>query len=156
MGDNSPHSREGPLPAGCGRTPLAAGENHYTRFELHRLIEDGAVTILQPNLSKTGGITEGQRIAALASAWKLPIHPHTSVTGLNMAATVHFLCAIDNGGYFEADVSQYNPFRRELCSASFKVEEDGTVLPLEGPGNGVEVDEAVLSAFPVIDGRGYV
>ena len=120
------------------------------------MIEDGAVTILQPNLSKTGGITEGQRIAALASAWKLPIHPHTSVTGLNMAATVHFLCAIDNGGYFEADVSQYNPFRRELCSASFKVEEDGTVLPLEGPGNGVEVDEAVLSAFPVIDGRGYV
>ncbi|HTS53859.1 MAG TPA: mandelate racemase/muconate lactonizing enzyme family protein, partial [Burkholderiales bacterium] len=49
--------------------PLAAGENHYTRFEFNRLIEDGSVTILQPDLSKTGGITEALRIAHLASAW---------------------------------------------------------------------------------------
>ncbi|MGH6631480.1 MAG: mandelate racemase/muconate lactonizing enzyme family protein, partial [Burkholderiales bacterium] len=46
-----------------GRTPLAAGENHYTRFEFNRVIEDGAITILQPDLSKTGGITEALRIA---------------------------------------------------------------------------------------------
>ena len=91
-----------------GRTPLAAGENHYTRFEFDRVIEDGAITILQPDLSKTGGITEALRIAALASAWKLPIHPHSSMTGLNHAATIHFLAAIDNGGYFEGDVSQAN------------------------------------------------
>src|SRR6185503_7009704 len=32
-----------------GRTPLAAGENHYTRFEFNRVIEDGAITILQPD-----------------------------------------------------------------------------------------------------------
>ena len=37
---------------GWGRTPLAAGENHYTRFEFHRIIEDGNITILQPDLSK--------------------------------------------------------------------------------------------------------
>ena len=64
-----------------GRTPLAAGENHYTRFEFNRVIEDGAITILQPDLSKCGGITEALRIAALASSWKLPIHPHSSMTG---------------------------------------------------------------------------
>ena len=34
------------------------GENHFTRFEFNRVIEDGAITILQPDLSKTGGITE--------------------------------------------------------------------------------------------------
>ena len=50
--------------AGFGSVPLAAGENHYTRFEFHRLIEDGVITILQPDLSKTGGITEALRIAA--------------------------------------------------------------------------------------------
>src|SRR5262249_25705889 len=70
------------------RLPLAAGENHYTRFEFTRLIEDGAVTILQPDLSKTGGVTEGLRIAALAGAYKLPVPPPTSMTGLNMAATI--------------------------------------------------------------------
>ncbi len=87
-----------------GRIPLAAGENHYTRFEFHRLIEDGAVSILQPDLSKCGGITEAMRIAALGSAWKLPVCPHTSLTGLNMAATIHVLASLENAGYFEADV----------------------------------------------------
>ena len=63
---------------------------------------------------KTGGVTEALRIAALASAWKLSINPHTSLTGLNMAASIHLLAAIDNGGYFEGDVSKGNLFRDRL------------------------------------------
>ncbi|MGI9336533.1 MAG: mandelate racemase/muconate lactonizing enzyme family protein [Gammaproteobacteria bacterium] len=140
----------------CGRTPLAAGENHYTRFEFHRVLEDGAITILQPDLSKTGGITEGLRIAALASTWKLGINPHTSLTGLNVAACIHLLCSIDNAGYFEADLSRHNPLRDELTSWQAEIAPDGTVSPPEGPGLGVEVDEAALEAFPLIDGPGYV
>jgi L-alanine-DL-glutamate epimerase-like enolase superfamily enzyme len=139
-----------------GRTPLAAGENHYTRFEFHRLIEDGHVTVIQPDLSKTGGITEGLRIAALASAWKLSINPHTSLTGLNVAATIHLLCSIDNAGYFEADISAHNPFRDQLCSWQAQVDGDGNVHPPEAPGLGVEIDEAMLAEFPLIDGPGYV
>jgi len=139
-----------------GRTPLAAGENHYTRFEFNRVIEDGAITILQPDLSKTGGITEALRIAALASSWKLPIHPHTSMTGINMAATIHFLAAIENGGYFEADISKNNLFRDKLVSTPYRVDKDGNVAPLEAPGIGVEVDEGFLKAHPVIEGPAYV
>src|SRR4051812_27053066 len=139
-----------------GRLPLAAGENHYTRFEFNRVIEDGAITILQPDLSKTGGITEALRIAALASSWKLPIHPHTSMTGLNMAATIHFLAAIDNGGYFEADISKNNLFRDKLVSTPYEIDADGNVLPLEAHGLGVEVDEGFLQAHPVIEGPAYV
>src|SRR3954464_13627913 len=139
-----------------GRLPLAAGENHYTRFEFNRVIEDGAITILQPDLSKTGGITEALRIAALASSWKLPVHPHTSMTGLNMAATIHFLAAIDNGGYFEGDVSKNNLFRDELVSKPYEVGSDGCVRPLEGAGLGLEVNEKFLAAHPVIEGPGYV
>jgi len=140
---------------GYGRTPLAAGENHYTRFEFNRVIEDGAITILQPDLSKTGGITEALRIAALASAWKLPIHPHSSMTGLNHAATIHFLCAIDNGGYFEGDVSKANRFRDELVANPGQIDKDGNVWPLEKPGLGLEVDEAFLAKHPPIEGPGY-
>ncbi|MCP5151175.1 MAG: mandelate racemase/muconate lactonizing enzyme family protein [Ectothiorhodospiraceae bacterium] len=139
-----------------GRTPLAAGENHYTRFEFHRLLEDGVVTVVQPDLSKTGGITEGMRIAAMASAWKLRINPHTSLTGLNVAASIHMLCSIDNPGYFEADVSRHNPFRDQLTDWQAEVDADGNVRPPSGPGLGVEIDEAALAAFPVIDGPGYV
>ena len=57
-----------PSLAGYGRLPLAAGENHYTRFEFSRVIEDRVITIIQPDISKTGGVTEALRIAALASA----------------------------------------------------------------------------------------
>ncbi len=49
-----------------GSTPLAAGENHFTRFEFTRLIEDRAVSFVQPDLSKTGGVTEAMRIAGMA------------------------------------------------------------------------------------------
>lgn len=142
--------------ARLGRTPLAAGENHYTRFEFHRLIEDRAIRVLQPDLSKTGGPTEALRIAAMASAWKLPINPHSSATGINMAATIHYLCAIDNGGYFEADVARENLFRDQLCSQPFDLDDQGCVRPLEKPGIGVEVDEDFIKAHPVIEGPCYV
>jgi len=140
-----------------GQLPLAAGENHYTRFEFDRIIEDGSITILQPDLSKTGGITEALRVAALASTWKLPIHPHTSMTAINMAASVHFLAAIENAGYFEADVSRNNLFRDALVDkAPFSVDAEGCTRPLESPGIGLEVDEAFLAAHPVIEGAAYV
>ena len=78
------------------------------------------------------------------------------MTGLNMAASIHFLAAIDNGGYFEADVSRQNLFRDALTSRPYEVGSDGCVRPLETPGIGVEVDEAFLAAHPLIDGPSYV
>lgn len=142
--------------ASYGRTPLAAGENHYTRFEFQRMLDDGVISILQPDLSKTGGITEGLRIAAMGSAYKLRINPHTSATGLNMAATLHFLASIDNGGYYEADASTENLFRDQLTTRVGEVGGDGLVHTPEGPGLGVEVDETFIASHPVIDGPGYV
>jgi L-alanine-DL-glutamate epimerase-like enolase superfamily enzyme len=142
--------------AGFGSVPLAMGENTYTRFEFTRIIEDGVIQILQPDLSKAGGITEVLRIAAMASAWKLPIHPHTSITGLNMAASIHFLASIENGGYFEADVSKYNPLRDQLMTKPYEIGPDGGVRPLDKPGIGLEVDEEFLAKHPVIEGAGYV
>jgi L-alanine-DL-glutamate epimerase-like enolase superfamily enzyme len=142
--------------AALGQVPLAAGENHFTRFEFNRLIEEGAVQIMQPDLSKAGGITEVQRIAAMASAEKLSINPHTLATGLNMAASIHFLCAIDNPGYFEADVAKENLFRDLLTSRPDRIDAQGCVSPPEGPGLGIEVDEGFLASHPLIDGPAYV
>lgn len=139
-----------------GKTPLAAGENHYTRFEFQRLIDDGAVSILQPDLSKTGGLSEGLRIAAMGSAHKLQINPHTSASGLNMAATLHFLASIDNGGFYEADASVENLFRDKLTTRAGVVDASGFARPPEGPGLGVEIDEEFIARHPVIDGPGYV
>lgn len=135
--------------------PIAAGENHYTRWDFARLLEDKAVTIWQPDLSKTGGITEALRIAAMASAFGIALHPHCSATGLNHAATLHFLAALDNGGYFEACVSKFNPLR-DMFGRTFTIGADGCVEPPEAPGIGLAIDEKIFAEFPAIDGPGYV
>jgi len=149
-------SRSYRLAAALGRTPLAAGENHFTRFEFNRLIAEAAVQIIQPDLSKAGGVTEVMRIAAMASAEKLAIHPHTLASGLNMAASLHLLCAIDNPGYFEADVARENLFRDHLTNRPDRLDADGCVRPPEAPGLGIDVDEQFLLAHPVIEGPAYV
>jgi D-galactarolactone cycloisomerase len=142
--------------ATLGSVPLAAGENHFTRFEFTRLIEDRAVSFVQPDLSKTGGVTETMRIAAMAYAWKLSFNPHTSATGINMAATINVLAAVDEPGYFEGDVAKHNPFRDEVGGVPYALDANGCVSPSEKPGIGVEVDEAFVRAHPLIDGPCYV
>lgn len=139
-----------------GHVPLAAGENHFTRFDFTRVLEEGTLGYVQPDLSKGGGITEILRIAAMASAYKISVNPHTSATGLNMAASIHVLCAVDNPGFFEGDVAHHNPFRDEVGGVPYSIGKDGCVLPLERPGIGLEVDEKFIAAHPLIDGPCYV
>jgi len=140
----------------AGRVPLAAGENHYLRFDFERLADDGVVSVWQPDLSKCGGLSEALRIAKLAGERGISIHPHTSVTGLNVAATLHFLAAIPNAGYFEADHSRHNPLRTALCAPVSDIAPTGALQPPSGHGLGVTVDESLLASFPVVRGAGYV
>lgn len=135
--------------------PIAAGENHYGRFEFAQLREAGAVQLWQPDLSKCGGITEGLAIAAMASAYRIPMHTHSSATGINHAATIHFMAAIENSGYFEACVSHFNPLR-DMFGTTFEIGADGCVEPLDKPGIGLEIDESLFAKYPLIDGPGYV
>jgi D-galactarolactone cycloisomerase len=136
--------------------PLAAGENHFTRFEFTRLIEDCAVRFAQPDLSKAGGVTECMRIAAMASAWKISCNPHTSASAINMAVSIHLLASIDNAGYFEGDVTSFNPFRDELGTIPYSLTKDGCVAPLNSPGHGIEVDEQFIACHPLIEGPCYI
>ncbi len=145
------------MAAKLGRVPLAAGENHYTRYEFATLLEDGHVQFVQPDLSKTGGVTESMRIAAMASAQKLTVNPHTSATAINMATTIQFLCAVDNPGYFEGDVTALNPFRDHLADKlPYVLDEAGCVRPHAGVGIGLKIDTQFIAAHPLIEGPCYV
>jgi D-galactarolactone cycloisomerase len=144
------------IASGLTSIPLAAGENHYTRYEFARLVSDESVRVMQPDLSKAGGVTEVMRIAALASAWRMQVCPHSSVTAINQAASIHLLSAVDNAGYFEADVSRGNALREAIGTNPYKIASDGTVEPLDTPGIGIEVDEAFLDSHPYIDGKAFV
>ena len=141
--------------AAFATVPLAAGENLFTRQDFAQLIAAGAVTEIQPDLSKAGGITEGLRIAGMALAEGLDVHPHASMTALNAAATLHFLSAIEGGGWLEADVSRFNPLRDALVSGAPEIGADGCFRATEAPGLGIEVDEDFIREHPPIPGSAY-
>ena len=134
-------------------TPLAAGENHFTRHELRTLISEEVIQFVQADCCKTGGITEILKIAALAGAWHLQFAPHTSASVLSTAAATHVLSEAPNAFIYEADVSAINAFRDEL-GTPFEIV-DGTILAPEAPGLGVQLDEKVIEKYPFIPGASY-
>ena len=134
-------------------TPLAAGENHFTRHELRALIAEQLIEFVQADACKTGGITEILKIAALADTWHLQFAPHTSASVLSTAASVHVLSVAPNAFIYEADVSAINAFRDDL-GPPFVIE-NGTILAPEGPGLGVAVDERLIARYPFIPGASY-
>lgn len=134
-------------------TPLAAGENHFTRHELRALISEQVIQFVQADCCKTGGITEILKIASLAGAWHLQFAPHTSASVLSTAASLHVLSVAPNAFIYEADVSAINAFRDELGTPIEII--DGTISAPEGPGLGVEIDEGLIRKYPFIAGASY-
>jgi L-alanine-DL-glutamate epimerase-like enolase superfamily enzyme len=135
--------------------PLAGGENHFTRYQARQLLETGAVDIVQPDPCKSGGITECKKIADLASAYRRSFAPHTGMSGIDGAACLHLLCAVQNALVYESDCAAFNPFRDELLSGG-PVLVEGHVEPSDAPGLGVAVDESLFDKLPGIPGPCYV
>ncbi|MGE5522359.1 MAG: mandelate racemase/muconate lactonizing enzyme family protein [Rhodospirillaceae bacterium] len=135
--------------------PLAGGENHFTRYQARQLLETGAVDIVQPDPCKSGGITECKKIADLASAYRRSFAPHTGMSGVDGAACLHLLCAVQNALVYESDCAAFNPFRDELVSGG-PVLVEGHVEPTDEPGLGVAVDESLFDKLPGIPGPCYI
>jgi L-alanine-DL-glutamate epimerase-like enolase superfamily enzyme len=69
--------------------PIAGGEHEYTRWGLKQLMDAQAVDVLQPDIYWAGGITEMQKICALASCYDLPVIPH----GHSTPASAHLIAS---------------------------------------------------------------
>lgn len=90
--------------AGFGRlnttiksTRIATGEHEYGRYGFRYLLEANGASIWQPDIQWCGGLTELRRIAAMASAYDIPVIPHGG--GLNGA--IHFTMATVNAPWAE-------------------------------------------------------
>ncbi len=69
--------------------PLAAGERMFSRFDFKRVLEAGGISILQPDLSHAGGITECYKIAGMAEAYDVTLAPHCPLGPIALAACLH-------------------------------------------------------------------
>jgi D-galactarolactone cycloisomerase len=133
--------------------PIAGGECEYGVAGFHQLFNARAVDIAQPDLCACGGLTEGQRIAALARAHFVDVTPHCWGTGIGFAVGLHFLSTVDMlpgrlrmpEPFLEMDRTE-NALREELTPPRFQPV-DGRVTVPDAPGLGVEVDLARLAKF---------
>ena len=68
------------------RIPIATGENDATTFGHAAIIAAGAADIVQPSVTKVGGLGEMKKIAALAAAANVTFVPHSYYFGPGLAA----------------------------------------------------------------------
>ncbi len=130
--------------------PIAAGEEETTRYGFRDLMERGGVSIIQPDLSRCGGITEGWKLAFLAELYGRRIVPHAFSTGVLLATSLQFLAALpESRAPFLEFPQEPSPLFSELTDPAPSLQSDGTVLVPNGPGLGVELREDVLRRYQV-------
>lgn len=126
-------------------TPIATGERMFSRWDFKKLLADGYVDIIQPDLSHAGGITECKKIFAMAEAYDVAVAPHCPLGPIALAACL------------QVDATAYNAFIQEqslgihynagndlldyMEDSSVFSYEDGYVAIPRGPGLGIEINE---------------
>ena len=125
--------------------PLAAGERMYSRFEFKRVFEAGGISIVQPDLSHAGGITECHKIAAMAEAYDVAFAPHCPLGPVALAACLQVDFVAYNAVLQEQSMGIHYNRGAELLDYvinkdDFRIDA-GYIHALPGPGLGVEIDE---------------
>ena len=126
--------------------PLAAGERMFSRYEFKHVFERGGISIIQPDLSHAGGITECMKIAAMAEAYDVALAPHCPLGPIALAACLHVDFTNWNAMLQEQSIGiHYNADGEVLDYVVNKdafAMEQGSIKPFMRPGLGVEIDEA--------------
>ena len=129
------------------RMPVIGGESEFCRWGFRDLILRGKVTIIQPDIARCGGFTEGRKIAALASCHGISVAPHTGASGaVSIAAAIHFASSLSNFCLYEHMYTE-NPLRTEILKDPILECENGFVKVPTGPGLGIEIDKEKLKRY---------
>ncbi|WEX11102.1 mandelate racemase/muconate lactonizing enzyme family protein [Chelativorans sp. AA-79] len=115
------------------QTPIASGENEYTRYGFRRMIEAKAADILMPDLQRVGGVSEFLKVGALAAAHDLPVSSH-----LFPEMSLQIMGSLPNATLLE-HLEWFSPLYQEPME--FK---DGMALVPDRPGWGFTFDQKAL------------
>lgn len=126
--------------------PIAAGEGDVTPFDFEDLIDRG-VHVIQPDVAFCGGMTVARRVAQMAQAAGKRCVPHCFSTGVNLAASLHWMAADPNGDLVEYCLSP-SPLMRKLVS-NLPALRDGHITVPAGTGLDVKLDEDIVNRYRV-------
>lgn len=129
---------------------IATGEEESGVRAFRRLIEQGHVDIIQPDIARAGGLTECRRIGELAEETNVQLVPHAFKTGILQAASLHLAATLPHGDLCELTV-HHGPLARTLTNEDFleRIEPDGTVAIPSTPGLGVVLNEETVERYRV-------
>jgi L-rhamnonate dehydratase len=127
---------------------VTAGEQDSTWWGFRELIDRAHVDLVQPDVTRCGGITETLRIAELAYSQGTETVPHAWKSGIIKAASLHCNAVMPDGIWQEYCVAD-TPIAKTLTVQRLPIEADGCVAVPTTPGLGVDLDEDVLESLRV-------
>jgi L-alanine-DL-glutamate epimerase-like enolase superfamily enzyme len=125
--------------------PISGGEVFTRRQSFTPWIEAGAFDIVQPDVTKVGGLSEQRRIAWLAEEHNLRVVPHGWNTAVGLASDLQFASAIRG-----TDMVEYldgSPYIDELAAVPWKLDADGMLNIPDAPGLGLKLDEEAVDKY---------
>jgi L-alanine-DL-glutamate epimerase-like enolase superfamily enzyme len=130
-------------------TPVCSGEMLNNRFQFRDLLTSRGADVINPDVCRAGGITECQRIAALADAFNVLWSPHVSTgTVLYFTASLHLALATPNCVIMEGAHKLEGPLGNALIKTPVRVEAGQAIAP-DAPGFGIEWNEEALARVMV-------
>lgn len=123
-------------------TPIAIGENEYTRWGFKQLMDANAAQIFNTDALVLGGITEWKKVADYAQACHMLIAPHG-----DQEIHTQLVSAIPNGLIAEYYDENLNSLLAAMFKKHLEVDAEGWITPFDAPGIGVEIDFESLEAF---------
>lgn len=127
---------------------LAAGESDYVASEALAMLQERSLGLIQPDVTRSGGITETWRIAELAASFNTAYAPHVGWSGaICVAASLQLAAAAETLRTFECMVYA-NPLRDSFTQPVVGEGSqliDGQLEVPQGPGLGIEVDRDMLA-----------
>jgi galactonate dehydratase len=129
-------------------TPIATGERLVGARAFHDLLVAGGASVIQPDITHCGGLSEARRIAALAEVHRVAMAPHNPQGPVSTAASLEFGFATPSYVICEA-VHLDVPWRQDVVQEGFTVEPKGRIVrPNTRPGLGIEINEAEVKKHP--------
>lgn len=125
--------------------PIAGGEVLTRRQSFYPWLRNRALDIVQPDVTKVGGITESRRIAWMAQDNGVRFIPHGWNTAVGLAADLQLASAFP-----DTDLVEYltgSPYVDDLVAGGWKLDEDGMLNIPDAPGLGLILDMDAVERY---------
>ena len=125
--------------------PIAGGEVLTRRQSFLPWLQGGAFDIVQPDVTKVGGISEERRVGWMADEHDIRFIPHGWNTAIGLAADMHLASAFPR-----TDLVEYidgSPYVDEIVAEPWRLDADGMLAIPNGPGLGIQLDPDAIARY---------